>query len=66
MTYIYIHIDIEDDDRYIRREPRRPYPCPIFSKRLYFFLGSPTLTMLPEGERQRHKERERGRERIQI
>ena len=27
------------------REPRRSYPCPIFSKRLYFFLGSPTLSL---------------------
>lgn len=27
------------------------YPCPIFSKRVYFFLGSPTLTILPESER---------------
>lgn len=24
------------------------YPWPIFSNRVYFFLGSPTLTMLPE------------------
>jgi hypothetical protein len=47
------------------RDPRRSYPCPIFSKRLYFFLGSPTLTMLPEGERKRAK-RERESGRIQI
>lgn len=24
------------------------YPWPIFSNRVYFFLGSPTLTILPE------------------
>lgn len=31
---------------------RSTYPCPIFSKRVYFFLGSPTLTILPESERE--------------
>jgi len=31
---------------------RETYPCPIFSKRVYFFLGSPTLTILPEREKQ--------------
>lgn len=28
----------------------RTYPCPIFSYRVYFFFGSPILTMVPVGE----------------
>lgn len=32
-------------------DQRSTHPCPIFSKRVYFFLGSPTLTMLPESQR---------------
>lgn len=31
------------------------YPCPIFSKWLYFFLGSPTLTIVPVSNRKRTK-----------
>lgn len=31
--------------------PRSTHPWPIFSKRVYFFLGSPTLTMLPVTEK---------------
>lgn len=30
------------------------YPWPIFSNRVYFFLGSPTLTMLPERNKDAH------------
>lgn len=26
------------------------YPCPIFSYRVYFFFGSPILTIVPVGE----------------
>lgn len=32
-------------------DQRSTHPWPIFSKRVYFFLGSPTLTMLPETQR---------------
>lgn len=28
------------------------HPCPIFSKRVYFFFGSPTLTMVPGSKKQ--------------
>lgn len=31
------------------------YPCPIFSKRVYFFLGSPTLTIVPEWKKDRDR-----------
>lgn len=28
-------------------------PCPIFSYRVYFFLGSPILTMVPEPQKKK-------------
>jgi hypothetical protein len=36
---------------FLRKENAPTNPCPIFSNRVYFFLGSPTLTMLPLKER---------------
>lgn len=33
------------------------HPCPIFSNRVYFFLGSPTLTIVPELEEGQRKKR---------
>lgn len=33
------------------------HPCPIFSKRVYFFLGSPTLTIVPELKKEQKKQK---------
>lgn len=33
------------------------HPCPIFSKRVYFFLGSPTLTIVPELKKEQTKQK---------
>lgn len=42
-----------------RRAERSTHPWPIFSKRVYFFLGSPTLTMLPESKRKQKSKNHR-------
>lgn len=34
-----------------RKSNSKTHPCPIFSYRVYFFLGSPILTMVPEKDR---------------
>lgn len=43
-SYIPAHTILS---HFLGKENAPTNPCPIFSNRVYFFLGSPTLTMLP-------------------